>query len=190
MRIGPDDGASWKSWVETTAVAGGRNYFLNGRIWWNDPDCLYARKAFSLEQARTICSWTALSGQLCQSSDWLPDLPPERLDILRRTMPPHGRVARPVDLLDADPACVWLVTDQRACERRDVLGLFGFGPGRKKEIDLPLDRIGLPPAPPTPPSTIGPTPSCRRWPAASRSRCRRARAGCSPCGRCRSIRNC
>ena len=146
MRIGPDDGASWKSWVETTAVAGGRNYFLNGRIWWNDPDCLYARKGFSLEQARSICSWTALSGQLSQSSDWLPDLPPERLDILRRTMPPHGHTARPVDLLDADPACVWLVTDRRAGGRRDVLGLFSFGPGGKKEIDLPLERIGLPPA--------------------------------------------
>ena len=145
MRIGGDNGASFKPWVEATAVAGGRNYFLNGRIWWNDPDCVYARKSFSLEQARTNCSWTALSGQLCQSGDWLPDLTPERLDILRRTMPAHGRVARPVDLLDAEPACVWLVTDQRGSGRRDVVGLFGFGPG-KKEIDLPLERIGLPPA--------------------------------------------
>ena len=131
---------------ETTALAGGRNYFLNGRIWWNDPDCIYARKGLSLEQSRAICSWTALSGQLSQSGDWLPDLSPERLDILRRTMPVHGRTVRPVDLLEPiRPASGWRATSVPP-GGGDVVGLFGFDRGVKKKIDLPLRRVGLPPA--------------------------------------------
>jgi hypothetical protein len=168
MRIGPDNGAGWKSWLETTAPTGTRSYFLNGRVWWNDPDCMYARKGLTLDQARTICSWTAIAGQLTQDGDWMPNLPPERLEILKRTMPAHCRLARPVDLFENDPARVWLVTDTGDCPgfrsaagesgtvplgwkatgprpRRDVLAIFNFGKG-KQEFDLPLDRLGLPPA--------------------------------------------
>lgn len=147
MRIGPDNGGSWSGWSGTSPIFGTRNYFLNGRIWWNDPDPLYVRTNIPTEQARAICSWAAVSGQLNACSEWLPDLPPQRLDLLRRTMPAHGRLARPVDLFDAEPARVWLVTDPVGSTRRDVLALFDWGPRESKDFDLLLARIGLPAAP-------------------------------------------
>ncbi len=40
MRIGPDNGASWQG-VLTGPTFGARNYFLHGRVWYNDPDPVY-----------------------------------------------------------------------------------------------------------------------------------------------------
>ncbi len=69
MRIGPDTGAG-----HIGAPHGSRNYFLHGRVWQNDPDCVSVRASTPLDQARLNASWTAISGQLFYNSDWLPEL--------------------------------------------------------------------------------------------------------------------
>jgi hypothetical protein len=80
-------------------------------VWWNDPDPVYVKNAMPLEHARLIASWVAVSGQLYVFSDWLPNLSEERLDILRRTMRPHGLTsARPVDLFSEDFPRIWSLT--------------------------------------------------------------------------------
>jgi hypothetical protein len=162
MRIGPDnaqllftgdDGnlgpphiaVDWKSWRDASPLYGSREYFLNGRVWYNDPDPNYVRSSLTLDEARTEASWTAISGQLFTSSDWLPDLPAERLDIIKRTVTPHGGTARPVDFLDNDPSRVWQLTDGTADARRDVIGLFNFD-DTPQTITVPLDRLDLPKA--------------------------------------------
>ncbi|MGD0539027.1 MAG: hypothetical protein ABSC03_15435, partial [Verrucomicrobiota bacterium] len=142
MRIGPDNGADWEG-LKRGPTFGTRHYFLNGRVWFNDPDPVYVRTSIPLNQAQLICSWVALSGQLNLSSEWLPGLPPERLDILRRTMPPHGLKPRPVDLFDEPLPRVWLLTDTRRAPRRDVIGLFNWG-NTNATFDTSLERIGLP----------------------------------------------
>ncbi len=137
MRIGPDNGQHWGDYrkeiagngsgsIITGPVRGSRLYFLNGRVWWNDPDPTYVRATVPLSEARLITSWVALSGQFYLNSDWLPQLPPERLDIIKRTIPFHGAVARPVDYFDSSMPGIWLVTDTRQAVRRDVLGLFNW----------------------------------------------------------------
>ena len=85
MRIGPDTGAG-----KIGAPHASRLWFLNGRVWWNDPDCVSVRASTPLEQARLNASFTAIADDLFYNSDWMPDLPPERLDILRRCIPAHG----------------------------------------------------------------------------------------------------
>lgn len=144
MRIGPDNGAEWKSLLRGPTF-GSRHYFLHGRVWYNDPDPVYVRTNLPLAHARLICSWVALSGQLNLSSEWLPGLPPERLEILRRTMPAHGLRSRPVDLFENDPPRIWLLTDEREGERRDVVGLFNWT-NTERDFDLPLESLGLPTA--------------------------------------------
>lgn len=139
MRVGPDTGAG-----HIGAPHGSRNYFLHGRVWHNDPDCVSVRASTPLDQARLNASWTAISGQLFYNSDWLPDLPPERLDILRRTLPAHGLLPRPVDLFEADPARIWLLSDTRRTPRRDVLAVYNWDPQQAATIPCVLDRIGLP----------------------------------------------
>jgi hypothetical protein len=156
MRIGPDNGQRWGDYRQEIArngsgslitgpVRGTRLYFLNGRVWWNDPDPTYVRASVPLSQARLITSWVALSGQFYLNSDWLPQLPPERLDIIKRTIPAHGATARPVDYFDTVMPRIWLVTDTRQAVRRDVLGLFNWE-SQDQAIACTAAKAGLDPA--------------------------------------------
>jgi hypothetical protein len=141
MRVGPDNKSDWKNLLRGPTF-GSRHYFLNGRVWYNDPDPLYVRESVPLNQAQLICSWVTISGDLNTSSEWYPGLPPERLDLLKRTMPSHGLPARPVDLFESDLPSVWLLTDDRHPVRRDVVGLFNWGQNEKQFNDS-LDKLGL-----------------------------------------------
>ncbi len=141
MRIGPDTGAG-----HIGALHGSRTYFLHGRVWQNDPDCVSVRAATPLGQARMNASWTAISGQLFYNSDWLPDLPAERLEILQRSMPAHGLFARPVDLFENEPARIWLLSDARRTPRRDVIALYNWDESRAATISCPTEWLGLAPA--------------------------------------------
>jgi len=142
MRIGPDNEAGWNG-ISTGPLRGSRLYFLNGRVWWNDPDPCYVR--MSLEQARFSASWPALSGQFYLNSDGIPGLPADRLEIMKRTMSAHGATARPVDCFDVQLPFVWLVTDTRQPVRRDVLGLFNWE-NAEKTVRYTAPWAGLPPA--------------------------------------------
>ncbi len=139
MRVGPDTGGNIGS------PHGSRLWFLNGRVWWNDPDCVFVRKSMTLDRARLNASWTAISGQLFYVSDWMPETPPERLDIIKRCIPAHGLAARPVDVFECDVAKVWLLTDTRHVARRDVVGLYNWG-DKSNDISIKADRVGLPAA--------------------------------------------
>jgi hypothetical protein len=156
MRIGPDNGQRWGNYrkeiaengsgsIITGPVRGTRLYFLNGRTWWNDPDPTYVRPSVPLPQARLITSWVALSGQFYLNSDWLPGLPPDRLEIIKRTIPAHGATARPVDYFESAMPRIWLVTDTRQSSRRDVLGLFNWE-GEAQTIVCSAAKAGLSPA--------------------------------------------
>jgi hypothetical protein len=134
MRIGPDNGADWGSLTRGT-IFGSRHYFLHGRIWYNDPDPVYVRASMPLNHAQLICSWVTLTGQLNLSSEWFPDLPPERLDILKRTMPGHGRLPRPADIFENDPPRLWLLTD--APERGVHAASTSEKSATRSQMDLP-----------------------------------------------------
>ena len=157
MRVGPDfnhDGEGIRSGV----LRGSRLYFLNGKVWWNDPDPTKVRAsaaggsadpgangAVSTEQARLTSSWVALSDQFYLISDWLPYLPQERLDILKRTMSSHGAATRPVDYFDHALADTWLVSSDKSGVRRDVVGIFNFY-GNPLQAQYAFAKAGLDPA--------------------------------------------
>ncbi|MCY3021831.1 MAG: NPCBM/NEW2 domain-containing protein [Planctomycetota bacterium] len=141
MRVGPDNGAEWGGLLAGPLFSS-RNYHLHGRIWYNDPDPVYVRANVPLEHARAICSWVTISGDLNLSSEWFFGLPAERVDILRRTMPSHGLLPRPVDLFENEPARMWLLTDTRRSPRRDVVALYNWT-SKPLDFDCPLERLGL-----------------------------------------------
>jgi hypothetical protein len=141
MRIGPDNAARWQD-LMTGPSYGSRQYFLHGRVWYNDPDPVYVRTNLPISQAQLICSWVAISGQMDLSSEWFPSLPAERLDILKRTMPNHGLLPRPVDLFENPIPRIWLLTDQRRMPRRDVLALYNWS-DHEITIKSALKKIGL-----------------------------------------------
>lgn len=139
MRVGPDtNGNIGSPW-------GSRLWFLNGRVWWNDPDCVYVRTEVSLDRARLNASWTNIADQLFYISDWLPEAPADRLDIVKRCMPAHGLPVRPVDVFESDTAKIWLLTDTRHGLRRDVVGLYNWNK-TAGVISESVERIGLPAA--------------------------------------------
>ena len=143
MRIGPDNGGNWDGWL-TSPRATTSHYFLNGRIWYNDPDPVYVRTNIPIEEARAMCSWQAITGSLTVFSDSIADLPDDRIDVLRRIMPAHHAAARPVDIIENDQRRIWLVTDTGKSVRRDVIGLFNWT-GEPITCDYDMGYIGLDP---------------------------------------------
>jgi peptidoglycan/xylan/chitin deacetylase (PgdA/CDA1 family) len=141
MRVGPDNGAG--SWSGTTRGAwhGTNLYFLNGRVWHNDPDPIYVRPKQPLEYARWMCSWLAVSDAMHSSSYQYAELPAERLDILKRCLPITSFQTRPVDLLETNQPRIWLAQDQRM----HVIGLFNWSEKKPDEIRYPLGKMGLDP---------------------------------------------
>jgi hypothetical protein len=138
MRIGPDNGTGWDALIRGPRY-GTRNYFLNGRVWYNDPDPLYVRASLPLNQARLISSWVTVSGQLSVSSEAFAALPADRVDLLKRTMPSHGLPARPADLFERDMPRIWTVNGP---DSRVLVGLFNWEQ-EDREIDYPVERLGL-----------------------------------------------
>jgi hypothetical protein len=138
MRIGPDTGADWGAILPNFHL-GTRLYFLHNRVWHNDPDCLMVRAPLSLTQARSFASWIAVSGSLNLVSEWLPGLPADRLDCVKRSLPNTGLAARPLDLFERMPAQAWHLTDGR----RHVVGLFNWSASQPATATVKLAQLGL-----------------------------------------------
>jgi hypothetical protein len=137
MRIGPDLNSDGQG-IRTGPIRASRLYFLNGRVWWNDPDPSVVRATGksiadsetsgvgSLTRARLLPSFVAISGQLYLCSDWLPDLPGDRIEIMKRCMASHNGIARPVDAFDKAIPSIWLTTDKKSGTSRNVISLLNW----------------------------------------------------------------
>lgn len=142
MRVGPDNDKARKGdWNHLTRGAdfAGNLWFLNNRVWYNDPDPFYVRKTNPLNKARWMASWLAVSGVMNTTSMQYSELAPERLDIIKRTLPSHNLNARPVDIFEHKHPQIWKVANDRIC----VLGLFNWDETQETAIDYPLERMGL-----------------------------------------------
>ncbi len=73
----------------------GANY-LNNIIWFCDPDTVMVRTPLTMDEAKTIVSAIALTGQLYMASDFMGRLLERRLDLYRKTIPTTAIV--PIDL--------------------------------------------------------------------------------------------
>ena len=145
MRIGADNGPIDR-FPERYLIGhrtGTERYFLNGRVWRSDPDSTYVRAATPLGRARTMASWTAISDSLFEVGDWLPDLPEDRVEILRRTMAHHGSLdVRPIDYFENPMPNAWLLDGGRS----KVLALFNWNTNETLNVDYPFAYAGLDPA--------------------------------------------
>jgi len=142
MRIGPDNGGAGRGrWKDVTRGPwhGSNLYFLNGRVWYNDPDPVYVRKSNPIEKARWMCSWLAVSGGMHTSSEQYDKLEPERLDLLKRCLPGHDCIARPVDYLETSRPQIWLAQN----DRMYVIGLFNWSERNEAAIEYDMGRLGL-----------------------------------------------
>ena len=131
FRIG-DDVGDWERTFRYGVKSVSARYYANGVFWTNDPDCLLVREPFTLDQARMWASLIALSGGAVFISEYLPNLPLERLDIIKKAIPVYRNdrtgypFGRPLDLLTSNPASCWDFEVHRSFASWHVVGLFNW----------------------------------------------------------------
>jgi hypothetical protein len=140
MRIGPDNGASWGG-IMSGPQYGAWQYFLNKRVWYNDPDPLYVRIEPEMA-SKVICTYVTLAGFMNSSSEEYSKLKPNQLDLLKRTMPSHKAIARPVDLFENTIPRLWLVSDTALGFERNLVGVYNWE-SKEATIEYDLKRMGL-----------------------------------------------
>ena len=142
MRVGSDIGAKWGGILKGASM-GTRLYFLHNRLWHNDPDCLMLRDPLTVDQARAWGSWIAISGQLNIASEWLPGLPADKLDVVKRSMPNHGLCGRPVDLFENTLPQVWHLTSSTEEQRKDIVGFFNWDDKKSDSVSVVPNKLDL-----------------------------------------------
>ncbi|HWD94306.1 MAG TPA: glycoside hydrolase family 36 protein [Verrucomicrobiae bacterium] len=138
-RSGNDISRDWRSIRDD-----GRQNLLrgweNGRFWWNDPDCALLSPGMVMDINGQKAGTTGLpmnevifhattvhaSGGMMLSGDDLPTLAPERVEILRKLIPPTGRAASFADET--------MAVGRTPHGRGEYLYLFNWG-------DQPVERV-------------------------------------------------
>ena len=117
-------------------------YFLHNIAWYSDPDTLLVRSPLTLDQARVWATLQGLTGQALFSSDALPDLPEERVEILRRVYPAVD--IRPIDLFPAGRhKKIWDLKVNHLGRAYDVVGCFNFDETKTSGLELLWKDLGL-----------------------------------------------
>lgn len=150
-RIGPDVAPYWHPFErgaprtplsDPSALNSIRNtltrYWMHGRLWQNDPDCLLVRAtdtALAGDEVRALATVIGLTGGMVLDSDRLPPLTPERRDIISLLLPVYGRSATPVDLFDTPDVPALLRLD---LPTHTILAVFNWDDASgEREVTLP-----------------------------------------------------
>ncbi len=143
MRVGPDNGPSMnKLQLGPNFVT--RSYFLNKRVWHNDPDPVYFRAELPDKSVKCLATWVALSGSLVAGSDDYTNLPDDRLDIFKRMMPIHNsKECRPLDYVKRNISHEWLLQDNSSGIERRILGHYNWDMEKIQTIETKLSALGL-----------------------------------------------
>lgn len=147
MRIGPDVAGSWGG-VKPCVLNTANRYFMHKKFWLNDPDCLVVRDPLTLDQARAWAAVVALSGGMNLLSDNLLELPAERVELLKRTLPVYGETAVPLDFAEKkriELPEIWLLNVKKPFETYSVAGIFNWD-DKEKQTTLNFKILGLDPA--------------------------------------------
>ncbi|NOY06601.1 MAG: alpha-galactosidase [Chlorobi bacterium] len=99
FRIGDDiDAENWDRTYTMGVRAVAPMHFLNGRTWWNDPDCIVVHEPMDLRHVIQWASLVAVNGGMGMVSSKLMDIPDESRDILRKVLPVLNLDLQPLDL--------------------------------------------------------------------------------------------
>ncbi len=123
------------------------NYWMHTIAWYCDPDVIMVRPELPYEAAKAWASLLGLSGQVLMVSDNMPELPEERVELLRRVLPPQP--VRPMDLFPRDPEGpypqIWDLKVATSWGRWDVVGVFRWFESDPAEVRVAPEKLGLRP---------------------------------------------
>ncbi len=119
-------------------------YFLHNIAWYCDPDVLLVRYPLTLDMAKAWATLQGLTGQALMASDRLYDLPPDRVELLKRVYPAVD--IRPIDLFPANQEKrIWDLKINHLGRNYDVVGCFNFKKDASSGLELKWADLGLPP---------------------------------------------
>jgi alpha-galactosidase len=163
MRIGPDSAPHWSPRYQGVPVPLAEGHplptlegavrntlaraWMHPALWTNDPDCLLVREnksELTLDEVRAFASAVGLTGGMVVLSDDLAELPPERLEIVAKLLPPLPARALPLDYFDAGIPERVAVRLSGATGEVTLVGLFNNA-GGDREVALRWDELGLAP---------------------------------------------
>jgi hypothetical protein len=141
-RIGSDI-FGWNEYVKNAVTPALKYLCFNNILFYADVDCVVLRKQFNtLEQAVSRASFNGLLGVPVTLGDHLPDLEPERVELLKRIMPVLD--SHPMDLAAHEPAqavdtVVVNLTVAKEFEQWNVVDVFNTTENVKS---MTLDLVG------------------------------------------------
>lgn len=119
-------------------------YHVSGKFYWSDPDYLQVGQGTAQEN-RVRMAIMVFGGGPMFLSDRLPELPDEKIELIKQCLPGYGPAARPLDLLSCPeyPQVLHLPVTT-AWGSWDLLGLFNLSeqPG---QVAVNLAELGLSP---------------------------------------------
>jgi hypothetical protein len=147
---------SWGGFL-TAADAVQKWNFLHNITWYCDPDVFMVRPPLTEGMARAWATLQGLSGQALLTSDRLTDLPPSRVEMLKRIYPAVD--VRPLDLFRPDRLRkpIWDLKVRHVLPRPDtadpstgsyeraydVVGVFNYDDHRAKTYHVCWEELGL-----------------------------------------------
>ena len=141
IRIGGDVGADWQG-MQPAIAATMSWLYTNRYCFWTDPDVVCVRPPLTLDQARMWATLVGITGQLLMTSDDMPRLPPERVEIVRRLYPVAD--IRPMDLypLPGKPRIFDLRVATPGAGQWDVVAVFNWSSRENATIRLDPQDLG------------------------------------------------
>ncbi|MEN6535308.1 MAG: glycoside hydrolase family 36 protein [Bryobacteraceae bacterium] len=118
-RSSADISRDWRTFAKLARQNLSRNW-QNGKLWWNDPDAVVLTGKQPEKEFRFHATMILASGGMILSGDDLSQIPPDRLAMLRKLLPPTQTAAEFTDetlrvgvvkLPDRDLVCVFNYTD-------------------------------------------------------------------------------
>src|SRR5574340_841330 len=92
-RSSGDASRRWTTLKKIARETLSRNW-QNGRLWWNDPDCLLLTGNLTADEFRFHATAVYASGGMILSGDDLTKLTPEQMEVVKKFLPPTGIAAQ------------------------------------------------------------------------------------------------
>jgi len=118
--------------------------WVNGRLYRREVCDLSVRMQADIEEVRLRLALMALAGCSISFSDEFQYLPPSRIQLMQKALPPGAPALRPLDLFRRSIPSVWHLRCERPYAQWDVVGLFNHeDQPRTRGVDFA--EIGLEP---------------------------------------------
>jgi hypothetical protein len=143
IRIGGDVGPDWAG-MQAAIQATMGSLYMNHLCFWTDPDVVCVRPPLSFDQARLWATLLGVTGQLLMTSDDMPKLTPDRVELVKRIFPVAD--IRPMDLypLAGKPRIFDLRIASPGAGQWDVVAVFNWDPIESVSVRLDPKELGWP----------------------------------------------